>query len=270
MKPPLISVVVCTYNGELFLSDTIESILTQTYSNFEIIFVDDGSIDKTVAIIKKYARKDPRIRLYIRENSGLPASRNFAFSHAKGKWIAIIDQDDICYPDRLKKQLEISAQFPSAGLIFCNVDYINAKSKKIGSHLHAFSLPNSFIPKIIAGKLLLSQGCYVDSEACFIKLAVIRDIGLLDKSLRYACDFEYFIRVGFKYDFAYSLDTLAAWRIHPNQESMTNPYKFMEYRSVLLKYLFWINLDFKTQLIIIFNLLRSYIAENYRNLKKLI
>jgi glycosyltransferase involved in cell wall biosynthesis len=267
---PLVTVAICTYNGEQYISDTLDSVLAQTYNNWEIVIVDDGSSDGTVAIIRRYAKRDGRIRFFVRKNMGLPASRNFSFKQARGEWIAIIDQDDLCYPDRLKKQVEVAANFPSAGLIFCDTDYIDEVGQNIGSHLHSFSLPGPLIPKGVAGHLLIIKGCYVDSEACFIKRTTVDCLGPLDESLLYACDYEYFIRAGLKYDFAYTCETLSAWRIHPKQESVTNFNRFKEYRSVLNKYLLHSEVNLYLKLIIIFNLVRSHGGEIYRELQNLL
>lgn len=267
MTLPLVTVAICTYNGERYLAGTLDSVLAQTYQNMEVVIIDDGSRDGTVAIIKKYAERDSRIRFFIRENAGLPASRNFAFSKALGEWIAIIDQDDLCYPERLAKQVEVANKFPTAGLIFCNTDYIDEEGRNIGSHLPSFALPDSFIPKGMAGNMLLIKGCYVDSEACFIKATLVSSLGPLDESLRYACDYEYFIRAGLACDFAYTRETLAAWRIHPAQESATNHNRFKEYRSVLMRYFMCAGVYLGTRIIIIFNLARSHGGEVYRGAK---
>jgi glycosyltransferase involved in cell wall biosynthesis len=264
MTLPLVTVVICTYNGERYLADTIDSVLAQTYLNTEVIVVDDGSRDGTVAIIRQYVERDSRIRLFVRENAGLPASRNFAFAQARGEWIAIIDQDDLCYPERVAKQVALVGKFPSAGLIFCNTDYIDEAGQNIGSHLQSYSLPDSFISKGMAGNLLLVKGCYVDSEACFVKRAVVSRIGQLDESLRYACDYEYFIRAGLECDFAYTQETLAAWRIHPAQESATNRNRFKEHRAVLRRYLLCAGVNIGTRLIIILRLGRSHGGDAYR------
>lgn len=103
---PLISVVMSVYNGEKYLSEAIESILNQTYTNFEFIIVNDGSSDKSIDIIKEYMTKDNRIVLIDRENKGLPYSLNEGISKAKGEYIARMDADDISLPERFKKQLE--------------------------------------------------------------------------------------------------------------------------------------------------------------------
>jgi len=104
---PLISVVMSVYNGEKYLAEAIESILNQTYTNFEFIIVNDGSSDKSIDIIKEYMTKDNRIVLIDREeNKGLAYSLNEGISIAKGEYIARMDADDISLPTRFEKQIE--------------------------------------------------------------------------------------------------------------------------------------------------------------------
>ena len=264
MTLPLVTVVICTYNGECYLSATLDSVLAQTYPNMEVVIVDDGSSDSTILIIRQYAERNSHIRWFARENAGLPASRNYAFTQAQGEWIAIIDQDDLCYPERLARQVAVAAAYPSAGLIFCDTHHIDEMGQITGNHLASFTLPDSFIPKGLAANLLLTNGCYVDSEACFIKRSAISQLGALDESLRYACDYEYFIRAGLEFDFAYTRDTLAAWRVHPGQESATNSNRFKESRTVLGRYFLNAGMTLDTRLAIAWNFGRSLAAEIYR------
>lgn len=102
---PILSVVMSVYNGEQFLASAIESILDQTFRDFEFIIVNDGSTDGSLAILKEYAQRDCRIRLISRENRGLTASLNEGIANARGEWIARMDADDISLPDRFEKQL---------------------------------------------------------------------------------------------------------------------------------------------------------------------
>jgi glycosyltransferase involved in cell wall biosynthesis len=238
MSTPLVTVAICTFNGESYLEKTIVSVLAQTYSNFEMVIVDDGSSDGTPAIIDAFAGRHACIRPFYRTNHGLPASRNFALAQAKGAWVAILDQDDLCYPSRLTRQMEIAQSYPTAGLVFCDTHYINESDDVIGHHMSGFRLPEAFIPRRLAANLLLSQGCYIDSESCFINLELAKKVGALDETLRYACDYEYFIRAGFATDFAYSKDILGAWRIHANQASKTDTKRFIEIYGVYKRY-FW-------------------------------
>lgn len=263
MTLPLVTVAICTYNGERYLAATLDSVLAQTYPNMEVVIVDDGSRDGTISIIKQHAERDSRIRWFTRGNAGLPASRNYAFAQAQGEWIAIIDQDDLCYPERLARQVAVAAAYPSAGLIFCDTHHIDEMDQIIGNHLASFTLPDSFIPKGLAANLLLTKGCYVDSEACFIKRSTVSQLGALDESLRYACDYEYFIRAGLGFDFAYTRDTLSAWRVHPGQESATNRNRFKESRSVSGRYFLYTGITLGTRLAIAQSLGRSLAAEIY-------
>ncbi|WP_323586982.1 glycosyltransferase family 2 protein [Aliarcobacter butzleri] len=103
----LISVILPVYNGEKYLKEAIESILNQTYTNFEFIIIDDGSKDSSLEIIKEYEKEDERIVAVSRENKGLIATLNEGIEKAKGKYIARMDQDDISLPNRFEEQLKI-------------------------------------------------------------------------------------------------------------------------------------------------------------------
>jgi len=103
---PEISVVMSVYNGEKYLDEAIESILNQTYTNFEFIIINDGSKDRSLEIIEYYKNKDERIVIISRENKGLIVSLNEGIEKAKGKYIARMDADDICFSTRFEEQLK--------------------------------------------------------------------------------------------------------------------------------------------------------------------
>jgi teichuronic acid biosynthesis glycosyltransferase TuaG len=107
MSKPVVSVVTPVYNAEDFLSETIESVLKQTFESFEHLLVDDCSTDSSANIVKEYAKKDSRVK-YIKlpENSGAAVARNTGIEHAQGRYIAFIDSDDVWYPEKLTKQLQ--------------------------------------------------------------------------------------------------------------------------------------------------------------------
>ena len=103
---PLVSVVLPVYNGEKYLAVAIDSILAQTFKNFELIIIDDGSTDGSQQLLKEYEQLDRRVRLILRENRGLATTLNDSIDLAHGVWIARMDQDDIALPHRLERQLE--------------------------------------------------------------------------------------------------------------------------------------------------------------------
>ena len=264
---PEVSVIICTYNGQEYIRSAIDSILNQTYSNFELIIVDDGSKDLTTKILDSYVDMDERISVYKRNNHGLPASRNFGLSKATGNWVAILDQDDLSYTKRLEAQINVSKLYPSAALIFGDTNYIDSAGNVTGSHLKKFNLPPNFIKRYDAAIELLRQGCYVDSEALFFKRAIFNNVGSFDEELKYACDYDYFIRVGFMYDFAYTADIIGAWRIHPKQETATNKKQFFEYRLVLIRNLINNKCGYLDALYILYKISRSYAGQCLRFFK---
>ena len=127
---PLISVVMCTYNTEKYIAKAIESVLTQTFRDFEFIIWDDGSIDKTKEIVETF--KDERIRYIYHENTGLGMALKLACAEAKGKYIARMDSDDICLPDRFSTELDFLEKHPEYVLVSSAVYYIDEEGKNIG------------------------------------------------------------------------------------------------------------------------------------------
>lgn len=107
MNKSKVSVITPVYNAEKFLKETIESVLQQTYVNFEYLLIDDCSTDNSADIVKNYAELDSRIQyIKLKENSGAAVARNTGLEHAKGRYIAFIDSDDIWYAEKLEKQLK--------------------------------------------------------------------------------------------------------------------------------------------------------------------
>lgn len=108
MTDGLVSIITTLYNSEPFIARTIESVLAQTYTNWEMVITDDCSIDNAPAIVEKYAASDSRIRLLrLTENGGPGVSRNHSIENANGRYIAFLDSDDTWAPDKLEKQLDL-------------------------------------------------------------------------------------------------------------------------------------------------------------------
>ena len=132
MNLELISIITPSWNCGRFVEETIQSILSQTYSNWELLFQDDCSTDNTKEIVAKYAAIDPRIKYECNsQNSGAAITRNNALRRAKGKWIAFLDSDDLWHPEKLEKQIKFmqdnNYHFSYTG--YCE---INEQSKEIG------------------------------------------------------------------------------------------------------------------------------------------
>lgn len=111
MENILVSIIIPTFNSEKFIAETIQSIQTQTLTNWEVIIVDDGSSDKTVSVIFEIAQLDKRIQFFqIEKNSGAGIARNLALNQAKGRYIAFLDSDDLWKPTKLEKQINFMSK----------------------------------------------------------------------------------------------------------------------------------------------------------------
>jgi len=110
---PVITVLMSCYNGAMWLGEAIESVLNQTFGDYEFIIVDDGSRDNSLEIINSFASKDVRIVVISKENSGLADSLNIGIQAARGEWVARLDADDVCDPTRLQKQLSRAKDNPN-------------------------------------------------------------------------------------------------------------------------------------------------------------
>lgn len=105
MEKGLVSIITPCYNGEKYIAQTIESVLAQTYQNWEMLIVDDGSKDRSAELVNRYAQKDSRIRLLCQENAGSAAARNNGLRNCRGQYIALLDADDLWLPQFLEKQI---------------------------------------------------------------------------------------------------------------------------------------------------------------------
>jgi glycosyltransferase involved in cell wall biosynthesis len=132
---PLVSVIIPAYNAEKFIGRTLQSVLSQTYSNIEVLVVDDGSQDKTVEIVEYMAKIDNRVRLFKQPNQGVAIARNLAIEKSVGEYIAPIDADDIWYEQKLEKQVQCLVNAtPSVGLVYAWSALIDENDAIIGKY----------------------------------------------------------------------------------------------------------------------------------------
>ncbi len=128
----MISVVIPAYNAAAFIGEAIESILQQTYRDFELIIVDDGSSDATLSIIEAYAQKDARIQVIRKPNGGVSSALNAGINAAKSDWVAIMHADDVALPQRLQRQWEATQRDPSVVIWGSDGYHLSATGERIG------------------------------------------------------------------------------------------------------------------------------------------
>lgn len=188
LRQPKISVAMSVYNGEKYLHQAIESILNQTFRDFEFIIVNDGSTDKTEEIIDEYAKKDLRVKIIKNKNNiGLTKSLNKAIKEAKGEYIARMDADDISLPERLKKQLSFMENHPEIGVVGCWYYLIDKNNKLIKKCQPAIKF--SKIKKaLINSAPIIHPGLMIKKEA-------LRKVNSYDESFKYAQDRDLLFRI---------------------------------------------------------------------------
>ena len=141
MDQKLISVIMSVYNGEKYLVQAIDSILNQTYQNFEFIIIEDCSTDNSLDILEEYAKKDSRIKIIKKEKNigikGFIENLNLGISIAEGKYIARMDQDDVSLPERFQKQVDFLENNPEITLVGAQLNLINEQNKITGEAIAA-------------------------------------------------------------------------------------------------------------------------------------
>lgn len=162
MEKALVSVITPNYNGGKFLKYTLDSILAQTYKNWEMIIVDDCSSDNSMEIIKEYAARDSRIKFIVHEkNSGAAAARNTALKAAQGRYVAFCDGDDLWEPEKLQKQLEFMESKPCA-FSFTEFCIINPDNEITKEHVVCPKRVNYL--NLVTGNPIMCSSVLIDRE----------------------------------------------------------------------------------------------------------
>lgn len=178
---PEISVILSVYNAEPYLAECIESVLAQSYGNFEFLIVDDGSTDASWEVINRYT--DERIQAFRIENSGVARAKNFLLEKARGNWIAVIDADDVWHPLKLEIQLRFLEKHPDYILVGSFAQIID----KEGNHLHTEPKVTDW-PTIF--KLIQQKNLFTHSSVVYSRQAVASVGGYSTAVHQYLADYE--------------------------------------------------------------------------------
>ena len=168
MSNPTVSVVMSVYNGERFLPETVESVLNQTFCDFEFIIINDGSADGTAEILSRYQKNDPRIVVYHQENRGQAIASNKGCSLARGCYIARTDADDVSLPERLERQVQYLEKNPHIAFVGSSVNIIDAS----GRQLFMVLLPSD--DKVIKQRMFEMHDSFIPNQSVLIRSEVFR------------------------------------------------------------------------------------------------
>jgi len=204
---PLVSVLLSVYNGEKYIKEAIDSILLQTYTNFELVIINDGSTDSTLEIIKKF--HDPRIKIYTHANIGLACSLNIAAKRSKGEFLARQDADDISLPNRLEKQVNIFQKKPDVVLVGADTIMIDRIGKPLGKTSAPLTKKNAL------DKIFALTSPYVHGSL-MLRRSTFESVGGYSERFITSQDFDLIIRMSLlANEFSAVPEILYKLRIHP-------------------------------------------------------
>lgn len=190
---PLVSCVIIFLNTQEYLEEAIESILTQTYTDWELFLVDDGSTDGSTKIAQRYAQKHPDRIFYLEheghQNRGMSASRNLGIKRARGEFIAFLDADDVWLPGKLEEQLSVFKAYPEAGMVYGRTLFWHSWTSRVEEREDYFSplgvKPDALIkpPKLL---ITLLEGNSQAPTTCnaIMRKQIIEEVGYFEEAFR--------------------------------------------------------------------------------------
>lgn len=222
---PLVSIIVPAYNAQRYIEATLESLICQTYPHMEIMVVDDGSTDQTADIVKKFKENDPRIQLLQQSNSGVAAARNLGIQYSRGDYIAPVDADDLCYPQKIAKLVAcLQAVDSKVGVVYSWSNIIDSAGNPTGTHLMSDFEGNVF-------EQLLFSNFIGNASSSLIRRHCLERAGLYNTAFflqaAQGCeDYDLYLRIAEQFEFRVVKEFLTGYR--KSENSMSSNHKSME------------------------------------------
>lgn len=214
-----VSIIIASYNYEDYIKEAIESVLAQTYTNWELVIIDDGSSDNSLSVIKDYAEKDSRIKVFTHENNinkGLIKTVELGISKATGDYIAFLESDDIWVKDYLDKKNKILQEHPSVGIIFNDVELFGDE-EVVKSQEKYFDFSRKILKKIKFPQnifnLMLVYNVVPTFSCVMVKKELINKC-LLEISFPPYLDWNIWLQLAYKNNVYYIPEFLTLWRLH--------------------------------------------------------
>jgi len=202
---PLISVVIPNFNYARYVRQAVDSVLNQTYPAVEVIVVDDGSTDDSIAALESYGG---RIKLLRQKNGGVHTARNAGIKASAGVFVAFLDADDVWKPAKLERQAELFAD-PRVGLVHCGITYVDIKEKWLST------ATNGLRGSVLKDLVLRNIGVVGPGSTALVRRECFERVGMFDGGLAPSEDYEFCVRVACHYEFEFVPEPLVLYRQHP-------------------------------------------------------
>jgi glycosyltransferase involved in cell wall biosynthesis len=216
MAAPIVTVAICMHNGSRYIVETLESVFAQSFQDFEIVIVDDGSSDDSVDLIRRHFR-DSRIRIARQPQGTLRVARPAVLAQAQGEFIAFLDHDDLWLPHKLHEQLAPARSNPEAALIFSDCLIIDAAGRTIGRLSDQYDFGTIDLTGTRGYRELLRRGCFVAYPTAFARTAAVRAVGGFDARYQYVSDYDLWLRLARRSPLLSIREPLAKYRVHDVQ-----------------------------------------------------
>jgi len=225
---PTVSVIIPCYNNAEYLSEAVDSVLRQAYVDFEIIVIDDGSVDNTSEVSACFS-DDKRFRYHYQPNQGLSAARNKGIELAKGRFIALLDADDIWLPEKLDRQMKLLSSDPDIGMVFTDFSTFDS-SGVIASR----KLPGQDV-NLITYTRMFERNNFIYPSTVMVRKDVFDECGGFDTTLRSIEDYDMWLRIARSHKVAGIPEPLTRIRQHDSNMSMNIPVMLENELAVLEK-----------------------------------
>jgi glycosyltransferase involved in cell wall biosynthesis len=231
---PRVSVIVPAYNAARFLPFSIESVIRQTYGQWELIVVDDGSTDETRELVGSYSQSlGEKLKYVYQSNRGLPAARNTGIRNATGDLIALLDADDIWLPNRLDRSVAVMDGNPEVGLVHGRFEKVDVQGIPI-PHLRP-----TFPLKILSGNIsdhIYTRGVNLGCPTITFRKACVDQVGWFDETMRATEDRDLWFRIARSYRVAFIDEVIAHYRVTPGSMSSDTTRMFTWQKFFVDKY----------------------------------
>ncbi len=225
---PGVSINLCCYNSARYLAETLRSIVSQTYTDWELVIVNDGSTDETETIIRGVMAEGWPIVYRYQANEGLGSARNRALELSTGELVAFIDHDDLWLPEKLAKQVVLFDRDPDVGLVFCNTLFFNQAGRSWPQHGRR-KPPRGDVFRDLLARYFLSL------ETVIVRRTALTELNeWFDPSFTMAEEVDLFLRIAHRWKADYVDELLAKWRIHPDSLTQTKRERFAVEFDVIL------------------------------------
>jgi glycosyltransferase involved in cell wall biosynthesis len=220
---PLVSFIVPAYNVSAYIVQAVSSALHQTYSNVEVVVVDDGSIDDTVQVVKKTFEEDSRVRLFSQRNSGPAAARNRALAEARGEFVHFLDADEFILPDKVEKSYALFVQYPEIGVVYGHGIAVEPDGVTV-IPMEQPPLPSGWVfCEWLTGTM--SGGTHGVVSSVMARRDAVLAVGGFNESIKGTEDWDCWLRLAARYPFAALDEKLVYYRrtphgVHANRLNM--------------------------------------------------